>query len=154
VTNPTTINAPPGLPFVDVSREFDAPPAAVFRAHTDGDLFAQWTGPRSHPVQVVEWEAARGGRYKYVFHDGDTEYSFFGVFHSVEPDTALSQTFEFNMAPGHIGIALYTFESLDQSRSRLLVHEVYPSVESRDAALASGMEWGIKEGYERLDELL
>ena len=60
-----------------------------------------------------------------------------------------------------VGLALFlslfvmrpTFEQLD-GRTRLVLHEVYPAVEARDAAIASGMEHGIKEGYERLDELL
>jgi uncharacterized protein YndB with AHSA1/START domain len=154
VTHPTTITAQPGLPFVDIAREFDAPAAAVFRAHTDADLFARWTGPRSMKMDSVELDATTGGRWKYVFHgDGDDAYSFFGVFHTVEPNRLLIQTFEFNLAPGQAGISSTSFEEA-AGRTRLAVHEVYPSVEARDAAMASGMEYGIKEGYERLDELL
>jgi len=79
--------------------------------------------------------------------------SFCGVFHTVEPNKLLIQTFEFSLAPGQVGIDSTAFEQLD-GRTRLVIHEVYPSVEARDAAVASGMESGIREGYERLDELL
>jgi len=154
MTHPTTITAQPGLPFVDVVREFDAPAAAVFRAHTEADLYAQWLGPRSMKIDSLELDARAGGRWKYTFRgEGDAEYGFFGVFHTVEPNTLIVQTFEFNLAPGHVGVSSTRFAELD-GRTRLSLHEVYPSVEARDAAMASGMEGGINEGYERLDEIL
>lgn len=154
MTHPTTITAEPGLPFVDIVREFDAPAEAVFRAHTDPDLFARWTGPRSMKMDSVVLDATTGGRWKYAFRgEGDVVFSFFGVFHAVEPNALMVHTFEFNLAPGHVGISSTTFEE-HAGRTRISVHEVYPSVEARDGAVASGMEYGIKEGYERLDEIL
>jgi uncharacterized protein YndB with AHSA1/START domain len=154
MTHPTTIAAEPGVPFVDIVREFDAPAAAVFRAHTDPELFARWTGPRSMRMDSVELNATVGGRWKYAFRgEGDAEFAFFGVFHTVEPSTLIIQTFEFNLAPGQVGVSSTHFEEVDGA-TRLSLHEVYPSVAVRDAAVASGMEYGIKEGYERLDEML
>ncbi len=122
----------------------------MFRAHTDPDLYVQWLVK----MDTVELDATTGGRWKYVFRgEGDVAFSFFGVFHTVEPNTLIIQTFEFNLAPGQVGISSTTFEE-HAGRTRISVHEVYPSVEARDAAVASGMEYGIREGYERLDELL
>jgi uncharacterized protein YndB with AHSA1/START domain len=63
MTNPTTITAEPGLPFIDIVREFNAPAAAVFRAHTDPKLFAQWLGPRTMKMDSVELDPAPGGRW-------------------------------------------------------------------------------------------
>jgi uncharacterized protein YndB with AHSA1/START domain len=154
VTHPTTITAEPGLPFVDIVREFDAAAEAVFRAHTDPELFARWTGPRTMKMDSVELDATAGGRWKFAFRgEGDATYSFFGVFHTVEPNTLIIQTFEFNMAPGQVGVSSTRFEEVD-GHTRLLLREVYPSVEARDAAMASGMDHGVKEGYERLEEIL
>ncbi len=155
MTNPTHITATPGLPFIDITREFDAPPAAVFRAHIDPDLFAQWMGPRSSHMDEVDFDVRPGGRWKFVFRGGDNpeSMSFFGVFHNVVPDTLIIQTYEFSLAPNQVGITSYQFEHLN-GRTRLSIREIYPSVEARDAAVASGMNEGIKEGYERLDELL
>jgi uncharacterized protein YndB with AHSA1/START domain len=154
MTHPTTITAPPGLPFVDIVREFDAPVAAVFRAHTDPALFAQWMGPRDYPITVGELDARPGGRWAYTFDGGEGEaYGFHGVFHTVESDALIIQTFEFSLAPGAAGIGATTFEEV-AGRTRLTSHEVYPTVEARDAVIASGMEYGVNEGYERLDELL
>jgi uncharacterized protein YndB with AHSA1/START domain len=153
MTHPTTITADPGLPFVDVTRDFDASPAAVFRAHTDPDLYGQWLGPRGTPMHIVALDARAGGRWQYDFEGNGMQMSFFGVFHAVDRDTRLIQTFEFSLAPGQVGLSTSHFDPVD-GRTRLSVREVYPSVESRDAALASGMSGGIVEGYERLDELL
>lgn len=157
MTHPTTITAEPNLPFVDVVREFDAPVAAVFRAHTDPDLFAQWTGPRTIAIDIVEFDATTGGRWKYLFRGtGGETFGFHGVFHTVETNALIIQTFEFSGAPGVVGIGAMTFEAVD-GRTRLAIHEVYPSIEARearDAAVASGMEYGIIEGYERLDEIV
>lgn len=75
------------------------------------------------------------------------------MFHTVEPNTLIIQTFEFNLAPGQVGVSSTMFKQID-GRTRLLLREVYPSVEARDMAMASGMEYGIKEGYERLDAIL
>jgi uncharacterized protein YndB with AHSA1/START domain len=154
MTHPTTITAAPGLPFVDVVREFDAPAAAVFRAHTDPKLYAQWLGPRTMKLDTFELNATPGGRWKYEFRgDGDAAFSFFGVFHTVEPNALIIQTFEFNLAPGQVGVSSTTFDE-HAGHTRIAVREIYPSVEARDAAVASGMSHGIIEGYERLDELL
>jgi uncharacterized protein YndB with AHSA1/START domain len=156
MTHPTTIIAEPGLPFVDIVREFDAPAAALFRAHTEPDLFAKWTGGPRMKMESVQLEATPGGRWKYDFRGGDAAgpaMSFFGVFHTVESNALLIQTFEFNLAPGQVGISSTRFEDLD-GRSRLSLREVYPSVEARDMAMASGMEHGIKEGYDQLEAIL
>jgi uncharacterized protein YndB with AHSA1/START domain len=154
MTHPTTITAEPGLPFVDTTREFDAPVAAVFRAHTDPQLLAQWMGPRSIAFDFPEFDATTGGRYRYTFPgEGGESYGFHGVFHTVQPDALIIQTFEFSAAPNLAGISTSTFTEV-AGRTRLSIREVYPSVETRDAAVASGMEYGVVEGYERLDELL
>jgi uncharacterized protein YndB with AHSA1/START domain len=155
MTHPTIITAHPGLPFVDIVREFDASAEAVFRAHTDPGLYARWLGPGRAPMDLVEVDATTGGRWRYVFRgEGDAVFSFHGVFHTVEPNALLVQTFEFNLAPGQVGIDSTSFEQIDAGTTRLSLHEVYPSVEARDAAMASGMEYGIQAGYARLDELL
>jgi uncharacterized protein YndB with AHSA1/START domain len=151
---PTTITAPPALPFVDIVREFDASPAAVFRAHTDPEIYAQWLGPRTMQLDEVILEPTPGGRWHFSFRgDAGEPYAFSGVFHTVQPNALLIHTFEFSLAPGQVGVTTTTFDETN-GRTRMSVREVYPSVEARDAAMSSGMEYGIVEGSERLDELL
>jgi uncharacterized protein YndB with AHSA1/START domain len=154
MTNPTTITATPETPYVDIVREFDAPVAAVFRAHVARELFEQWIGCGSDSIQVAEYDAVPGGTWKYVIkgESGET-MDFRGVFHTVEEDRLLVQTFEFSLAPNQVGIDTTLFEDLGGGRSRLTLHELYPSIEARDAAMASGMDAGIRAGYDRLEEL-
>lgn len=149
----TTITAQPGTPFVDIVREFAAPVAAVFRAHTEPELVRQWLGPRGLEMQIQEYEAVTGGRWQYTHRNAAGVYGFRGVFHTVQTDTLIIQTFEFDGAAEQVALSTARFIGTD-GRTRLEIHEVYPSVEARDAAVTSGMEHGVTEGYERLDELL
>ncbi len=83
-SNPTTIDAPPGLPVLEVTREFDASPDLVFRAWTDPELVARWLGPRRHEMIIDDWDARTGGRYSYIHRTTEgTEHRFRGVFHTV-----------------------------------------------------------------------
>ncbi|MFJ4210929.1 SRPBCC family protein [Paenarthrobacter sp. NPDC089675] len=153
MSNPTTITAQDGVPFVDTIREFDAPVSAVFKAHVDPDLLAKWLGPRTTSINVTEYNAITGGSWHYESGDAGASFGFRGVFHKVDPEALIIMTFEFDGAPDQVGISTTTFEETD-GRTRIVVHEVYPSVEARDMALATGMNYGVVEGYERLDELL
>ena len=153
MTNPTTITAQPGTPFIDIEREFDATPAQVFRACTEPDLVAKWLGPRDLEIEVVEYDVRPGGSYRYIHRRAGEEYGFRGVFHSVAKNESVVQTFEFDGAPGQVCLETVTYEDLG-GRTRLRTHSVFPSVETRDAALASGMEHGINDSYDKLSELL
>jgi uncharacterized protein YndB with AHSA1/START domain len=148
----TTITAPPGTQVIEVTREFAAPPSAVFRAHTDPDLVVRWLGPHGMEMEILEYDARSGGGYHYIHRDERGEYRFRGVFHTVSPDRIV-QTFEFEGAPGEVTLDSMTLTDLG-SRTRLVTHSVFPSVEARDAALASGMGRGITQSYERLDAVL
>ncbi|MBO1268346.1 SRPBCC family protein [Arthrobacter cavernae] len=154
MSNPTTITSEPGVPFVETIREFDAPVDAVYRAHVEPELLAKWLGPRRDAVKGIEYDTRVGGRWSFGAASSDGyEFTFSGVFHTVEPQKLLIMTFEFSGAPGQVGIGATTFEDLG-GRTRISIHDVYPSVEARDMAVASGMDSGVIEGYERLDDLL
>ncbi|RXZ71985.1 SRPBCC family protein [Agromyces albus] len=155
MTNPVTITAPEGLPFIDIEREFDAPVAAVFNAHRDPELVKQWLGPRGYDMDVKRWDFTTQGGYRYVHTNAEGEsYAFNGVFHSVRENEFAIQTFEFEGFPDVVSIESMTFEDLGNGRTRLRAHSVYPSVEARDGMIQSNMEQGVTEGYERLDELV
>ncbi len=153
-TNPTVITAPAGTPFVSVTRDFDATPAQLFRVQTDPDLVAQWLGPRGMEMVIDEYDVRPGGRYRYI-HKGEdgAEYAFRGVFHTVEQDTLVIQTFEFEGAPGQVCLENAVYEKTETG-VRLHTNSVFPSVEARDAMVASGMEHGINDSMDRLAELL
>ena len=153
MTNPTNITAQPGMPFLDVVRDFDAAPAQVFRAWTEADLIVRWLGPRHLKMELLEFDAHSGGAYRYVHSDSSGSYTFRGVFHTVAPNELIIQTFEFDGAPDQVCLESVRFSSVD-GRTRVTTHSVFPSVEARDMAVASGMNSGIVESMERVDELL
>lgn len=152
--NTTRISAPAGLPFVDVEREFDAPRDLVFRAHTEPDLLAQWLGPRQYEMVVDRYEVRDGGTWRYIHRGGEDEaYAFHGVFHGTPTPDLMVQTFEYEGAPGHVSLEALTMEERG-GRTIIRGHSTFQSVEDRDAMVEAGMEVGIREGYERLDELV
>jgi uncharacterized protein YndB with AHSA1/START domain/dihydrofolate reductase len=151
--NATTITAQPDTPYLDIVREFDAPPELVFRAHTDPELVARWLGPRGMQMEVLEYDARPGGSYRYVHRSGEGEFRFRGVFHTVLPAELIVQTFEYEGSPHRVSLELARFEDL-AGRTRLSLRSVFASVEERDAMVASGMESGVRDSMERLAELL
>jgi uncharacterized protein YndB with AHSA1/START domain len=155
MTNPLTVNAPEGLPFVDFEREFDAPVAAVFRAHQDPDLVRQWLGPDGYEMEIDRHEFKTGGRFRFTHRNPEgEEYAFNGVYHVVRENEFAIQTFEFEGFPDVVSIESLTFENLGDGRSRVRGHATYPSLEARDGMVTSGMESGMSEGYDRLDKIL
>lgn len=154
MSNPLKVEVPEGLPFIDFEREFDAPVEAVFRAHKEPDLIKQWLGPRRYEIDIESYDFRTGGRYRYLHRADGEEYGFNGVFHVVRENEFAIQTFEFEGYPDVVSIESLTFEDLGGGRSRLRGHAVYPSLEARDGMASSGMESGMSEGYERLDEVL
>ena len=153
-SNQTRIEADPDLPVIRIVREFDAPPERVFRAWTDPELFARWIGPRNLATAVEQWDATTGGRYRYVMTRDDFSMGFWGSFHEVRPSERLVQTFSFDGQPDGVSLETMTFEALDGGRCRATGVSVVESLEIRDQILASGMDVGVNEGYEKLDELL
>ncbi len=151
----TQIESDPRVPLVRITREFDAPPAKVFRAHTDPELVARWMGPNSVTMHVDRWDAVTGGAYRYhVVTDEGREEHFYGAFHEVRPSERLVQTFTWAGFPDGVSLDTHYFEDLGDGRSRLRVVSVVETVEGRDMMVASGMETGIHEGYAKLDALL
>ena len=150
----TKITAEPGLPYIDMTREFDAPRDLVYRAFTDPDLLVQWLGPRRLTMVVDKFDVRDGGAWRYIHREENgTEYGFHGVFHGTPTPDAMVQTFEFEGAPGHISLETMTLEERD-GRTILRGHSVYQSIEDRNAMVESGMETGVNEGFDRLEELL
>ncbi|HET6775320.1 MAG TPA: SRPBCC family protein [Acidimicrobiales bacterium] len=153
-THETEIVSDPDVPLVRLTREFDAPPDKVFRAHTDPDLVVQWLGPRDLTMKVDHYDCRTGGSYRYLHVRGDDEFGFHGCFHEVRPSELIVQTFTFEGAPDSVALEKVVFEDLGDGRTRLIATSLVDSFAERDAFVASGMESGIREGYERLDELL
>jgi uncharacterized protein YndB with AHSA1/START domain len=154
-TRETTIEADPNVPTIRIIRDFDAPRDKVFRAWIDPELVVQWLGPKSSEMRIDQWNAGTGGNYRYVaLQDGEEVAAFYGSFHEVRPSERLVQTFTWEGMPDGVSLETMTFEDLGDGRTRTIGLSVVDSIEGRDAIMASGMEVGVYEGYEKLDALL
>ena len=150
----TQITAEPGVQQIVITREFAAPRDLLFRAYTEPELLVQWLGPRRLTMTVDHFDVRDGGTWRYTHHGADgIEHGFHGVYHGAPSPDGITQTFEYEGAPGHVSLETLTFEERD---GKTLVRQsaVFQSVEDRDSAVQSGMEEGINDSMERLDELL
>ena len=150
----TEITADAKVPTIEITREFDAAPEQLFRAHVDPDLYAQWAGPRSTTMKITRWDARTGGEWAFSGSSDGGEYAFFGSFHEVRLNERIVWTFTYEGDPDGVFLETLTFEPLEGGRTRLRVLSVTQDFETRDGMLASGMDVGVNEGYEKLDELL
>lgn len=149
----TTLSTPTDREIV-TERIFDAPPERVYAAFTDPQLIPQWWGPRRMTTTVQEMDVRVGGRWRFVSSEpGGPEQAFKGVYREIVPGERIAQTFEWEGMPGHVILETATFEDLG-GRTRVRTVSLFHATEERDGMLASGMEGGLTESHERLDELL
>jgi uncharacterized protein YndB with AHSA1/START domain len=153
-THETEIVIDPDVPLVRIVREFDAPPEKVFRAHADPELFARWNGPKGMETRIDHHDCRTGGSWRYVMTRDGEEYGFRGCFHDVRPNELIVQTFTWEGMPDGVALEKIVFEDLGDGRTRLTATSLVDSFADRDAFVASGMETGVIEGYQRLDEVL
>jgi uncharacterized protein YndB with AHSA1/START domain len=156
-TNQTKLIAEPGKQELFIEREFNAPRELVFKAYTDPKLYVQWLGPRGFTMELETFEPKSGGRWRYVQVDKEgNKFGFHGSFHEVLIPERIIDTFEYEELPerGHIILQKAVFEELPNGRSKVIAQAVFFSVADRDGLIESGMEIGVNEGYERLDEIL
>ena len=155
--NPTKITAEPGKQEIIIEREFDAPRELVFKAFTNPKLYAQWLGPRGLTTKLETFEPRNGGSWRYIQKDQTgNEYAFHGVNHEVTAPERIIGTFEFEGLPekGHVILQSARFVAMPGNRTLLSSQSVFQSVADRDGMLQSGMEMGVNDSYDRLDELL
>jgi len=136
-----------------VMRTFNAPARIVFEAWTKPELFKQWWAPKSMGMflRSCEMDVRVGGRYRLVFgHDAAKPDEFFGRYIEVTPHSRLVWT---NDEAGDDGpVTTVTFEE-EGGKTRLVMHELYPSKDALDAA-GTGAADAMVETFDQLDELL
>ncbi|MEJ7876856.1 MAG: SRPBCC family protein [Solirubrobacterales bacterium] len=138
---------------IKIERVFDAPRDRVFAAMTDPELIPQWWGPREYETKVDVMDVRPGGQWRFVHVGPEGEIGFRGTYREVTPPERIVQTFEWEGMPGHISVETMEFEDLGD-RTRIHGTSLFHTQEERDGMLASGMEGGLQETYQRLDEIL
>ena len=149
----TEIVIEPGRQDIVFRRLFDAPREVVFRALTDPQLIPNWWGPRDYETVVDEMAPRAGGRWRFIHRGDQGEFGFHGVYHDVVAPERVVQTTEFEGAPGSVGLETVTLEGED-GKTLMVAVALFPSVEARDMTVASGMEGGARETYDRLAEVI
>ena len=153
--NKTHFTAEAGRQEIWIRREFEAPREKVFAAFTDAKLLKRWLGPRGYEMIVEEFNPRRGGVYRYLHVDLEgRRHAFRGVVHEVIPNERIVQTFEYEGWAGNVALESFSFEALPEGRTRVVTQSVFPSVETRDRMIESGMEGGVRDSHERLEEYL
>jgi uncharacterized protein YndB with AHSA1/START domain len=136
-----------------VTRTINGPARIVYDAWTKSELFRQWWVPKSFGLTLLscDLDVRVGGQYRLVFRHGDSQMAFFGRYIEVIPHSRLVWTNEEGEDAGPVTTA--TFEETG-GKTLVVLHELYPSKESLDAAMASGEKSGMDETFDQLDELL
>ena len=135
-----------------VTRTFNGPARIVFEAWTKPELLKRWWAPKSTGVSLLSCEAdvRVGGGYRFEFgHEASKPMVFFGKYLDVTPHSRLVWT---NDESDDGAVTTVTFEERG-GKTLLVMHELYPSKEALDGAIA-GMEGGMPETFKQLDELL
>ena len=157
MTNDRTKLTLDGAQTIIISRRFNAPPEIVFRAWSDPELVKRWWAPLALGVSMVSCQAdvRVGGRYRYVLQNPDGgQVAFSGEYTEVAPSSRLAyyQVFE-PMADAGVANLVVTFAA-EQAQTLVVSREIYPSAEVRDQVMASGMEAGLRNTMNQLDELV
>ena len=140
---------------IHVERVFDAPRELVFATYTDPELIPEWWGPRGTTAVVEKMDVRTGGDWQFLSQDSNgSEIRFRGTYREVTPPERIVQTFEWDGMPGYVSVETATFEDLGDGRTKITTTSLFHTAEERDGMLQSGMEGGLNETYDRLDEVL
>jgi len=137
-----------------VTRTVNGPARIVFEAWTKPELFRQWWVPKSLGMSLLscEMDVRVGGGYRLVFAHGDSQSAFFGTYVEVTPHSRLVWTNEEGGESAQV--TTVTFEEKG-GKTLLVMHDLYPSKEALDEAIASGSTGdGTDETFDQLEELL
>lgn len=136
-----------------ITREFDAPAALVFRAWTDPELVPRWWTAKRGTMDVCEIDLRVGGAWRYVMTalEGGFEVGFHGEYREIVPGERLVHTEVYEGMPDAAALNVINFEERDgRTLVTMLVQHELP--EHRDAHIASGMEDGLQDALELLEE--
>ena len=137
-----------------ITREFDAPRALVWQALTDPTYLLRWWGPHSCPLVACEVDMRPGGAWRYVCNDADGNvFAWHGTYREVVVPERIVSTEVFEGFPDAESVNTMTLEQVGTvTRLQTLVR--HANQEFRDGHVQSGMEGGMQETFNRLDDLL
>ena len=141
---------------IKVVREFDAPANLVYRAVTEPELVKRWWGARRGAMTVAEIDLRVGGKWRYVMDASNgQEVGFHGEFREIVPNERIVQTEAYEGIPDPDESANVNTMTLVEADGRTTMELLIQCVgkESRDMQIASGMEEGMQESYDDLEDV-
>jgi len=138
-----------------IVREFDAPKRLVYKAYTTPELVSRWWPGERGQMESCEIDLRVGGRWRYAMvAKGDFQVAFHGEFSEIVPDERIVTTEVYEGAPPGLRdpINVVTFEE-SEGRTTLSILMVLESREVRDTIIDSGMEGGLQEGMDLLEQI-
>jgi len=138
-----------------ITREFNAPRALLFEALSKPEHVKRWYGLRQLTMPVCEMDFRPGGKWRYVLHDAThhMDHAFSGEYQEIDAPARIVSTERYEAIPNSDYLATVTLNEAG-GKTTLTSHLRYQSKAHRDGHVMSGMEAGMQETYERLDELL
>jgi len=136
-----------------ITREFDAPRHLVYKARTTPELIKRWWGGDRGEVTSVEVDLRVGGRWRYVMTaNGGFEVAFHGEYREIVPNERIVSTEVFEGMPVEPAVTTDTFTE-HHGRTTLTLLVEHSSKEIRDAHINSGMEGGMQESMDYLEQV-
>ena len=136
-----------------ITREFDAPRRLVYKAWTTPELVRRWWSGQQGTMTVCDIDLRVGGAWRYVMTaTGGYEVAFHGEFREIVPEERLVSTEVFEAMPDGEAVNTVTFTEVD-GRTRVELLMQLDSKAARDAVIESGMETGMQEGMDLLEQV-
>jgi uncharacterized protein YndB with AHSA1/START domain len=136
-----------------ITREFNAPPHLVYQAYTTPDLVKRWWSGHRGSVTSVEIDLRVGGSWRYVMTANEGfEVAFHGEYREIVPDERLVSTEVFEGMPDAEALDTLTLTEVD-GRTRMEILVEHAKKEGRDAHIQSGMEEGMQEAMDALEQV-
>jgi uncharacterized protein YndB with AHSA1/START domain len=136
-----------------ITREFDAPKDLVYKAFTTPELVKRWWNAKRGEVTIAEIDLRVGGTWRYVMvADGGFEVGFHGEYREIVPNERIVSTEVFEGYPDEEAVNTATFTEAD-GRTTLTILVQHTSKEARDAHINSGMEAGMQDAMDLLEEV-
>lgn len=152
----TLITAETGKQELFIEREFDAPREKVFATFSNPEILSQFFAPFDLTMQFNYHDYRTNGNYSWSnLKKGKSVCTFAGVIHELTAPLRIVQTSEFMDMPerGNVVLEIITFDELPNNRTKVVIHDICPSVFVRDAIVNSGMDKGIIDIFNKLDKL-
>ena len=139
-----------------ITRDFDAPRHLVYKAWTTPELIKRWWSGDRGEVTIVQLDLRVGGRWRYVMTaNGGFEVAFHGEYREIVPNERIVSTEVYEGIPDaeeHAALNILTLTEVD-GRTTLTVLVEHPTKEGRDAHINSGMEDGMQEAMDLLEQV-